>query len=135
MSSISNDTTYKFIEYGVLAYLVPGKESAKGLLEEFKKLNIKNEKIFLPRSDIADKGLTKKLTALGASVSSSYDYRNIMPTDLPDLDLSRFDEIMFTSPSTVRNFTKRYKRVPKGVKISWIGNVTLKEVRRCRLLG
>jgi len=58
-----------------------------------------------------------------------------MPKDLPDLDLSRFDEIMFTSPSTVRNFKKRYKRVPKGVKISWIGDVTSKEVKRCRLLG
>lgn len=135
IAAIGNATKSKLLEYGVLADLVPGKESAKGLIEEFKKLNIKNEKIFLPRSDIADKGLNKKLTALGASVSSSYAYRNIMPTDLPDLDLSRFDEIMFTSPSTVRNFKKRYKRVPKGVKISWIGNVTLKEVRRCRLLG
>lgn len=135
IAAIGSATKSKLFEYGILPDLVPGKESAKGLIEEFKKLNIKNEKIFLPRSDIADKGLSKKLTTLGASVSSSYAYRNIMPKDLPDLDLSRFDEIMFTSPSTVRNFKKRYKRVPKGVKISWIGNVTLKEVRRCRLLG
>jgi uroporphyrinogen-III synthase len=120
---------------------VPKKESSQGLIEEFsaeggsasggKKIDIRNKKIFMPRSDISDKNLSKGLEALGADVTASFAYRNIMPEDLPDLNLEFFNEIMFTSPSTVRNFRKRYGRVPmpKGIKVSCIGDVTRKEWR------
>ena len=57
-----------------------------------------------------------------------------MPKDLPDLDLGFFNEIMFTSPSTVRNLKRRYGRLPKGIKVSCIGDVTLEEAKRCKLL-
>ena len=58
-----------------------------------------------------------------------------MPKDLPDLDLNFFNEIMFTSPSGVRNFVKRYGKVPKKVKLSCIGDVTLNEAKKCHLSG
>lgn len=122
-------------EYGIIADLILKKETSKGLLAEFRKIiRPSTIKIFLPRSDISDEGLKEGLEKLGAKVTTSFAYRNVMPKDLPDLDLNFFNEIIFTSPSTVRNFKKRYRKVPKNVKIRCIGEVTSQEANRCRLL-
>lgn len=132
---MGDSTKNRLLDFGIKADLVPRNESSKGLIERFKKENLKGKNIFLPRSDISDKGLEKDLGKLGALVTTSAAYKNVMPKDLPDLDLSDFDEIMFTSPSTVRNFKRRYKKIPKNVKVRCIGEVTLREAKRCRLLG
>ena len=135
VAAIGNSTKNKLLGFGIRADLVPEDESSRGLVNRFKKEGLKGKSIFLPRSDISDKGLEKELKSLDANVTTSFAYRNVMPKDLPDLDLNFFDEIMFTSPSTVRNFKARYRRTPKGVKISCIGGVTLEEANRCKLLG
>ena len=135
IAAVGNSTKNRLLDFGIKADLVPQKESSKGLIEEFKKIDLKSKKIFLPRSDISDKGLENELKRLGARVTSSFAYRNVVPDDLPDLDLRNFNEIIFTSPSTVRNFKKRYKRVPKKVKIRSIGDMTLREIKRCKLQG
>ena len=135
IAAIGNSTKNRLLDFGILADLVPEKESSEGLLEEFRKIDMKEKKIFLPRSDIADKGLQQAFEKLGAKVTTSFAYRNVVPEDLPDLDLDSFDEIMFTSPSTVRNFKKRYKKVPKNVKISCVGDATSKEAKKQLIVG
>lgn len=134
IAAVGKSTKERLLGFGVSADLVPEKESSDGLIEEFKKIDLKEKLIFLPRSDISDKGLEKAFQKLGAIVTSSFAYRNKIAKDLPDLDLNNFDEIMFTSPSTVRNFKKRYGSLPKDVRVECIGDVTLKEAKRCRLL-
>lgn len=135
IAAIGNSTRNRLLDFGLLADLVPEEESSRGLLKEFKQLDIRNKKIFLPRSDISDKGIEKELRKLGAKVASGFAYRNVFPENLPDLDLNYFDEVMFTSPSGVRNFAKRYGKLPKKIKVSCIGEVTLNEAKRCRLSG
>lgn len=135
IAAIGNSTGNRLLEFGIRADLIPEKESSRGLIEKFKKMNLKAKRIFLPRSDISDKGLSQAFRDMGARVTQGYAYKNVMPDNLPELDLKSFDEIVFSSPSTVRNFKKRYKAVPENVRISCIGETTLKEARRCRLLG
>lgn len=132
---IGNSTKDKLLEFGILADLVPKIESSHGLLDAFKKIGIKDNRIFLPRSDISDKGLSEGFKNLKAKVTEAIAYKNVMPKDLPDLDLSYFDEVMFTSPSGVRNFMKRYGKLPFNIKVSCIGEVTKNEARRWHLLG
>ena len=134
IAAVGNSTKNRLLDFGIHADLVPREESSRGLLKRFKKENINGKRIFMPRSDLSDKGLKNGLKRLGAVVTSIYAYSNVMPADLPNLDLSFFDEIMFTSPSTVRNFKKRYGKVPKETKISCIGDVTLAEAQKCKLL-
>jgi len=62
----------------------------------------------MPKSDLSDKGLKTAFESLGAVVVSADAYKNVMPENLTDLDFSVFDEVVFTSPSAVRNFKKRY---------------------------
>jgi uroporphyrinogen III methyltransferase/synthase len=131
---IGNSTKNALLERGIITDLVPEEESSTGLLKKLKTIDLKDKKIFLPRSDLSDKGLTDGLKRMGARVTASVAYTNEMPENLPDLELGSFDEVMFTSPSGVRNFMKRYGPVPEGVKVSCIGEVTEREAMRCRLL-
>ena len=133
IAAIGNSTRNRLLDFGIIADLVPGEESSQGLINAFKKIDIKNKRIFMPRSDLSDKGLEKALELQGALVSSSVAYKNVMPKDLPDLNLNFFDEIMFTSPSGVRNFVKRYGKLPKKVRVSCIGEVTHKEAKKWHL--
>lgn len=134
VAAIGNSTRNRLLDFGVIADVVAKEESSKGLINEFKKIDIRNRRIFLPRSDISDKGLAQGLSSLGAKVTSCVAYKNVMPKNLPDLDLGFFNEVMFTSPSGVRNFVKRYSSLPKSVKVRCIGDVTLKEAKRWHLL-
>jgi uroporphyrinogen III methyltransferase/synthase len=135
IAAIGNCTSERLLDFTISADLVPKKESSKGLIDEFRSLNIKGKKIFLPRSDISDKGLEKGFEKLGAIVTSSFAYRNVMTDNLPDLDLNFFNEIMFTSPSGIRSFVTRYGKAPERVKITCIGDTTKKEAFKCGLLG
>ena len=130
IAAIGSSTSQRLSDFGILADLVPKEESSRGLLEEFGRIDLRDKKIFLPRSDISDKGLSDGFKELGAYVLTGFAYRNVMAEDLPDLDLSFFNEIIFTSPSGVRNFKARYAYVPAGVKIKSIGAVTEKEVKK-----
>jgi len=134
IAAIGGSTGRRLSDHGIFPDLIPRKESSEGLIGVFRKLKLKGKKVFLPRSDISDKGLERRLEDLGAQVTSSFAYRNAMPIDLPEVDLKEFDEVMFTSPSTVRNFKRRYIKIPDGIKVKCIGNVTLKEAKRCGLL-
>ena len=129
IAAVGQSTANRLLDFGIKADLVPKVESSDGLVAAFKKEKINGQLIFMPRSDLADKGLEQKISKLGAKVVSCVAYRNQMPKNLPDLDLAFFNEIMFTSPSTVRNFKKRYKKVPKGVRVSCIGDRTKQEFK------
>ena len=135
IAAIGNSTKNMLLNFGVRPDLVPRLESSRGLIREFQKIDLRGKRIFLPRSDISDKGLEEALKKQGAKIWSSFVYRNVMPENLPDLDLSSFDQVIFTSPSTVRNFIKRYKRLPAKVRVKCIGAVTREEAKRCRLLN
>lgn len=135
IAAIGSSTANRLLDFSIIADLVAKKESSDGVIEEFKKLDIKNKKIFMPRSDISDKGLAERFEGLGADVSFSFAYKNVAPSDLPDLKLDFFDEIIFTSPSGVRNFAKRYGKITRKIKISCIGDVTEREVKRIGLIA
>ncbi|MCM8830970.1 MAG: uroporphyrinogen-III C-methyltransferase [Candidatus Omnitrophica bacterium] len=137
IAAIGYSTANKLKEYGIIADLVPKNECSEGLLEEFKDVICSmfnaqcSMKILLPRSDIADKGLTEALKKLGCKVFSCVAYRNVMPENLPEIDFSFFDKIIFSSPSTVRNFIKRYGKSPlEEIEIKAIGPVTKKELKK-----
>lgn len=134
IAAIGTSTAARLKALGIIADLVPKVETSKGLLDVFMRISLKGKTIFLPHSDISDKGLTKGLKDFGAKVISSVAYRNIMPGNLPSFDLDTFDEIIFTSPSGVRNFVKRYGKPPKKAGIKCIGEVTLAQAKKLRLL-
>lgn len=134
IAAIGNSTANKLKEWGIIADLTPEVETSRGLLVAFRKIPLNGEKIFLPHSDLSDKGLAAGLRRLGAEVTSLVAYRNVMPKVLPELDLKRFDKFIFTSPSGVRNFVKRYGLPPAKSAKEWIGEVTRRQAQKSHLL-
>ncbi len=137
IAAIGTSTANKLKEYGIVTDLIPKVESSLGLATEFKKI-VKNNigkkfKVFLFRSDIADKGLNKKLVDLGVEVECCIAYKNIPHNDLPQIDFSNIDEIIFTAPSVVRSFVNRYGREVlenHNFVLKAIGDVTKKELKK-----
>jgi len=134
IAAVGNSTKLALLRYGIIADLLPKEESAQGLLRVFKKIELKGKSIFLPRSDLSDKGLSVGLRRQGAKVKSGIAYRNVFPQNLPKLNFDFFDKIIFTSPSGVRNFFKRYGLAPKNISISCIGKVTETEAKKLGLI-
>ncbi len=135
-AAIGTSTANKLKEFGIIADLIPKIENSFGLVKEFKKIvntTKKKLKVFLFRSDIADKGLNEKLNNLGVEVESCVLYKNVARKDLPQIDFSNIDEIIFTAPSVVRSFVEKYgKEVlnKENIKLKVIGKITKKEVKK-----
>ncbi len=134
IACVGTSTAKRLSDFGISADIIPQEESSKGLIKEFNKIDIKNQKIFMPHSNISDKGLKEALEKQGAKVKSIVVYKNVANKNLPDLDLGFFDEIMFTSPSGVRNFVERYGRPPGGVTVRCIGEATRAQAEKLNLL-
>jgi len=116
-------------QYGVVPDMIPQKFVAESLLDEFKKLNISGQKIFIPCSADARMALTEGLNAMGAEAERVHIYTAEKPahTDVKFLDeVKNADIITFTSSSTVTNF---FAMIPetKAVLAS-IGPVTTETI-------
>lgn len=99
-------------------------ESSEGLVKELEEqFPLRGKKILFPRSSLPNPYLKEKLTALGNSVQEIVVYENVKPPKkkLPEDDIQK---IIFTSPSTVKNFLKDYKKIPSRWKVLSKGTLT-----------
>ena len=91
-------------------------------------IDLQGKRILLPRSSLPNPFLKEALNAGGAHVTEITIYENTKPPkrDLPSV---RIDGVIFTSPSTVRNFLTDYGRIPASWQIMAKGPVTLKTLQ------
>jgi uroporphyrinogen III methyltransferase/synthase len=127
--AIGKSTSKALEEHGVSADLVPEEYSSKSIVDAFKKIDLKRKSMLIPRSSLSSDYLPDELKKMGAIVDAVTVYENVMP-GITKIDLSDIDEIVFTSPSTVRNFYSVYGGVPAGAKVNCIGDVTEDEFSR-----
>lgn len=114
-------------ELGMKVEFIPFKYSNKDMARAFKNRKIKNKRILILRSSLAEETLEKALESLGNIVDSIPVYETRM---LPiKKRIPPFDCITFTSSSCVRNFPKS---ALKGKTVATIGPATTKT---CRELG
>jgi uroporphyrinogen-III synthase len=93
----------------------------EGIMELIKDMD---SYFFLPRSRLARSALTDYMTEhkMRYFVLDLYDTVFQKPEPVPNL--ADFDEIIFTSPSTVEGFLRIYGALPKGKKLTAIGPIT-----------
>lgn len=96
----------------------------EGLIETLDFYDLKQAYIFYPRSSRARPSLCQRLMLrqVRVQVCDLYDTHTTVPKNLPDL--YSFDEIIFSSPSTVDAFMEIYPNIPKHLKMSAIGPIT-----------
>lgn len=128
--SIGKTTSEALKDKGIVADLQPMEESSNGILKLFNDLRIVNARILLPRSDQALNILPEGLSRLGNWVNTLVVYKNQIPTLPRKVDLNEIDTIVFTSPSTIRNFIKIYGSIPKTKKLITRGIQTESELKK-----
>jgi uroporphyrinogen III methyltransferase/synthase len=127
--SIGRVTSGELKNYGIIPDGQPVFESAEGLIEYFIKHKIRNKKIIIPRSNLAHPELPEGLRKIGNSVDTVDTYKNVAPSESPNIDFDFIDTVIFTSPSGVKNFKKIYKnRLKPGTEIITTGKITQQEV-------
>ena len=111
LAVIGNKTGKLAEKEGLTVDLMPEEFTAEGLIEEFKKQNITNQVIGIPRTLSAREILPEELEKLGNEVILAEAYKSLSPMDedsvkqlIAKIENHEIDAITFTSPLTVENF-------------------------------
>ncbi len=121
---IGRTTAKALEEHTVTPHIQAGQETAEGLWETIKRIaHVKGKTILFPRSSLPNPFLKQALEKEGASIKEWAIYENVKPSKRPLPDES-IDGVIFTSPSTVKNFLQDYGTIPALWHIFAKGPVT-----------
>ncbi len=135
IAAVGDKTAQAIADWGLRADLVPsGEQSAAGLLAdwpEYDELLDPINRVFLPRADIATENLVAGLVDLGWECDDVTAYRTVRaaPPPAPTRDAiktGKFDAVVFTSSSTVRNLVGIAGKPHPSTVIAVIGPATAK---------
>jgi uroporphyrinogen III methyltransferase / synthase len=135
VAAVGEKTAERIAEWGIRADLVPsGEQSATGLLDDwppYDDLLDPINRVFLPRADIATESLVAGLVELGWEVDDVTAYRTVRAAPPPAatrdaIKSGRFDAVVFTSSSTVRNLVGIAGKPHGATVIAAIGPATAK---------
>ena len=135
VAAVGEKTAEAIAAWGIRADLVPtGEQSARGLLEDWPPYDDVLDpinRVFLPRADIATENLVAGLHELGWEVDDVTAYRTVRAAppaaSIRDaIKTGKFDAVVFTSSSTVRNLVGIAGKPHAGTVIAAIGPATAK---------
>ncbi len=134
VAAIGEGTAASLSLYGILPDLMPEEYVAEALVEEFAKLNLRGQRVLLPRAEGSRDVLIEGLEKQGAKVDELILYRAAVPAEVPQGTLSMLrdggvDIVTFTASSTVRNLVSMLGgdiQPLNGPLIACIGPITAK---------
>ncbi|MGA8847658.1 MAG: uroporphyrinogen-III synthase [Nocardioides sp.] len=135
IAAVGDKTAAAIAAWGLRADLMPsGEQSAAGLLAdwpEYDELLDPINRVFLPRADIATENLVAGLIDLGWECDDVTAYRTVRATPPPApvrdaIKSGKFDAVVFTSSSTVRNLVGIAGKPHPSTVIAVIGPATAK---------
>ncbi len=135
IAAVGDKTAGAIADWGLRADLVPsGEQSARGLLEDWPPYDDvldPIDRVFLPRADIATENLVAGLVDLGWEVDDVTAYRTVRAAPPPApvreaIKTGKFDAVVFTSSSTVRNLVGIAGKPHASTVIAVIGPATAK---------
>lgn len=139
--TIGPATAAKIEALGIRVDLVPEAFISEGVVRAFQDIDIRGNRVLLPRAETARDVIPDGLAKLGAAVDVVTAYRTVNSgrnrSEIEALlNEGKIDVITFTSPSTVTNFMEIMERdfvIPPQVKIACIGPVTAAAVKKAGL--
>jgi len=135
IAAVGDKTAESLLAWGLRADLVPtGEQSAAGLLADWPEFDAALDpinRVFLPRADIATETLVAGLIDLGWECDDVTAYRTVRAAPPPPqtreaIKTGRFDAVIFTSSSTVRNLVGIAGKPHPTTVIAAIGPATAK---------
>lgn len=135
IAAVGEKTAEAIETWGIRPDLVPsGEQSGAGLVEDwppYDELLDPINRVFLPRADIATETLAAGLVELGWEVDDVTAYRTVRAAPPPAptreaIKTGKFDAVLFTSSSTVRNLVGIAGKPHATTVIACIGSATAK---------
>ena len=135
IAAVGDKTAEAITAWGIRPDLQPsGEQSARGLLEDwppYDNLLDPINRVLLPRADIATEALVAGLSGLGWEVDDVTAYRTVRAAPPPAptreaIKTGKFDAVVFTSSSTVRNLVGIAGKPHPSTVIACIGPATAK---------
>lgn len=135
VACVGNRTAESCLQHNIPVSITPRLFNAAALADEFNRLNIKNNKIFIPCSSIAREELKAELERMGNEVCLIPIYDTKLPPEEEIFGIretvtnNHIDLIAFTSPSSYSNFRaimniQRPEDFFNNIVIAAIGNTT-----------
>lgn len=139
IAAVGPVTAQNAIDHGIRIDLVAKGGTGEALVQELS-ASLSGRKVFLPRSDRGDRGLSDALREAGALVTEVVAYSTPAPEPLDPGIVERIrraevDVITFTSPSAFRNLcdwidTLTLAELSNRVRFAAIGPTTAKSIRK-----
>ncbi len=126
--AIGQKTAAQLLQVGLRPLGIAETETQEGMIELLRTLDLKGAYILYPRSALARKPLENFLIEQQIRYQVWDLYTTVFQKPLPVPDLNLIDEIIFTSPSTVRAFIAAFGQIPPDKKLTCIGPVTEAEL-------
>lgn len=127
--AIGKSTAAKLAQEGFAPHQIAQDETQEGIIELLKRQDLQDAYIFYPRSTLARKKLESYMIGRGIRHQICDLYETIFQKPEPFPDFSKIDEIIFTSPSTVKGFIAAFGSIPPHKKLTCIGPITEDELR------
>ncbi len=132
IATIGTKTAEVAMNKGLHIDIIPKDYTAEGLIEEFKRIDLNNKIIGVPRTFSARTILPEELKNMGAEVILAESYKSVIPEDSEKIENliceiidERIDGITFTSPLTVVNLFKITKDDEKDKLVERLSSSTL----------
>lgn len=122
--SIGEMTAKSLEEYKIHPAFIAKEETSEGVIALLKEIDLSRAFVFWPHAALSRPLISNFLDDQFIPFAECvlYDTKFIVPFPLPNL--KQFDEIVFTSPSTVDAFIKAYGTIPQNKKLIPIGPIT-----------
>ncbi|MBS0653469.1 MAG: uroporphyrinogen-III synthase [Verrucomicrobia bacterium] len=122
-------TAARLNAHGTVPAHIAEQESQEGLVQLLNKLDIEDAYFFLPRSALSRPILARYFVEreIRFQACDLYDTKTLKAAPVPDL--KQIDEIVFTSPSTVKGFMEIFGALPHDKKLLAIGPITENALR------
>ncbi len=127
--AIGKSTASKLAQAGYTPHFIAQEESQEGIIELLKTQDLHDAYIFYPRSSLARKKLEHYMRRRGIRHQICDLYETVFQKPEPVPDLDQIEEIIFTSPSTVKGFIAAFGSIPTNKKLTCIGAITEEELK------
>lgn len=113
-------------------HFIAEEETQEGMVALLKLQPLENAQIFFPRSSLSRNVITDFFQKNHILFQDCFIYDTVVQKNQPVPNLEEIDEIVFTSPSTIRAFLEIFSILPLHKKLLTIGPITQKALDALR---